>query len=150
MVELALACRSRPLIYNYAWLHIITNMHVVNISEIDHPLHGFAVYSLAYSVCLLFSYFSYALLDFSETGVTLYAYSTSTASFLLLNITPGHTLHSSVKDSITHNSIITLSSNFRRLVWILLLLFYEKVLLNQAHRPAHTWFLRIASVRECL
>ena len=37
-----------------------------------HPLHGLAVCGLAFSVCLLFSYISYALLDFSETGATLY------------------------------------------------------------------------------
>ena len=44
-----------------------------------------------------------------------YAYSTSIAIFrliLLLNITPEHTLHSRVKDSITHNSTVILSSNF--------------------------------------
>ena len=44
-----------------------------------------------------------------------YAYSTSTAIFriiLSLSIIPEHTLHSRVKDSITHNSIVIWSSNF--------------------------------------
>ena len=46
-----------------------------------------------------------------------YAYSTSTAIFriiLPLNIIPEHTLHSRVKDSITHNSTVIWSSNFNR------------------------------------
>ena len=60
---------------------------------------------------LFFSYLSHALLDFSKTGTTFlpYAYSTSTAIFriiLPLNIIPEHTLHSRVKDSITHNSTV--------------------------------------------
>ena len=44
-----------------------------------------------------------------------YAYSTSTGIFrviLLLDITPEHTLHSRVKSSITHNSIVIWSSKF--------------------------------------
>ena len=41
-----------------------------------------------------------------------YAYSTSTAIFLSLNIIPERTLHSRVKDSITHNSTVIWSSNF--------------------------------------
>ena len=45
----------------------------------------------------------------SETRYLPYAYSTSTAIFriiLPLNIIPEHTLHSRVKDSITHNSTV--------------------------------------------
>ena len=60
-----LPCPSRPL---QLWLHATTNMYVVNVSEIDHPLRGFVVCGLTYSICLLFSYLSHDLPDFSETG----------------------------------------------------------------------------------
>ena len=81
------------------------------------PLHGLAVCGLIYLVYLFFLYLSLTQLDFSETCISFslpYAYSTSTAIFrliLLRNITPQRTLHSSVKDSITHNSTVIWSSN---------------------------------------
>ena len=62
-------------------------------------------------------------------------YNTSIAIFrliLLLNITPECTLHSRVKGSITHNSVVIFFLNFLRKtcilkMWILFLHFYEKV-----------------------
>ena len=59
----------------------------------------------------------------------LYAYSTSTAIFrliLLFNVTPQHTLHSKVKDFITQNSTVILSSKFLgRLICYCKLCFYN-------------------------
>ena len=91
------------------------------------PLHGLAICSLTYSVYLLFSYLNHALLDFSETATTftlcIFHYTVeqfSDLSCYLINIIfiPEHTLHSRVKDSITHNSTVILSSNFNgRLVY---------------------------------
>ena len=58
-----------------------------------------------------------------------YAYSTSTAIFrliLLFNITPQCTLHSRVKDSITHNSTVILFSKLLgRLICYCKLCFYN-------------------------
>ena len=70
-----------------------------------------------FDIIFVFLYLSHALLDFSETSTKLlpYAYSTSTAIFrviLSLNIITKHTLHSRVKDVITHNSTVIWSSNF--------------------------------------
>ena len=82
------------------------------------PLHGLAVCGLIYLVYLFSSYLSHTLLDFSKTWTTLYimhSSSTSIAIFRLIlsiEIAPQRTLHSRVKDSITHNSIVILSSNF--------------------------------------
>ena len=58
---------------------------------------------------------------------------------LLCNITPQHTLRSSIKDSITHNSTainfgLQILIEDLYVMRILLLHFYEKVLLNQARR----------------
>ena len=36
------------------------------------PLHGLAVCGLIFLVCLLFSYLTHALVDFSEAGATFY------------------------------------------------------------------------------
>ena len=76
------------------------------------PLHGMAVCDLTYSVCLLFSYLSYVLLDYSETCVIIYLmYTLEVQKFsdfiiLLLNIAPECTLHNKVKDSIIYNSVV--------------------------------------------
>ena len=52
--------------------------------------------------------------DISVNNITFKYIIFTAAIFLLLNITLKHsTLHSRVKDSITHNSIVTLSSNFK-------------------------------------
>ena len=70
------------------------------------PLHGLAVCGSTYSIGLLFSYLNHAYLDFSKTGDIFYLIHTlqmATAIFrliLLFNITPEHTLHSIVKNSI--------------------------------------------------
>ena len=75
------------------------------------PREWLAVCELVYLVYLFFSYLSHALLDLSKTGTTFYLMHTlqATAIFriiLSLNIIPEHTLHSRVKDSITHNSTV--------------------------------------------
>ena len=84
---------------------------IIHFYFLHTPLDGFAVCGLTYLVCL----FSHILIIPYQISVKLqysflYAYSISVAIFkliLLLNIPPQHTLHSRVKDSITHNSIIT-------------------------------------------
>ena len=71
---------------------------------------------IAVYLFLFFLYLTHALLVFSETSATLNAYSTSTAisdlSCYLILLHAQHTLHSRVKDSITQNLTIILSSHF--------------------------------------
>ena len=85
----------------------------------------FSSHTLAWACCLWFNLFGMLVFLISQPYLTRfqwnlcytlpYAYSTSTTSFrliLLPNIITEHTLHSTVNNSITHNSIIIWSSNF--------------------------------------
>ena len=69
------------------------------------------------------------IFQWNVSYLLLYAYSTSTGIFrliLLFNITPQCTLRSRVKDSITHNSTVILSSKFLgRLIRYCKLCFYN-------------------------
>ena len=78
-----------------------------------------SIASLLYAVCLyraygcwILSLHIYIMNSWCYLMHTLLCSTTSFSLILLLNITPEHTLHSRVKDSITHNSIVIWSSNF--------------------------------------
>ena len=99
-----------------------TAKHFNKISFFSNSL--FSSHTLAWACSLWFNLFCMLVFLISQPCPTRfqwnlcytlpYAYSTSTSSILilLLNFTPEHTLHSRVKDSITHNSIVIWSSNF--------------------------------------
>ena len=78
------------------------------------PLHCLRFVVNVFLVCMFFFYLSHSWLDFNETGNSLYFMHTlQVQQFLKLpyKLTLDGTLHSTVNDFITNNSVMVFSSN---------------------------------------